>query len=610
MFGGASSKEAATHLFPKNQIIVGRLDTSRPGDDLDLNLPDARVARRHARVSREGEQLFIEDLDSERGTLMGGFELRGQGKIKLVSASPIITGQSTWTVVPSEWLCVVHGRAMVYGPFVGGPICYALHHCGWPIIGELRATNYGAKSSDALELRLQIVGYTDTEVIKIDAIDPMSTIRLGQPKLSLDSGKLATQVVPASAVLRAELGAATRTVYERGVTVLGFWDWPFDASALPTIAAFVLPHNPTVERIVLDAQADLGKIAGVGSFRELLRADRDDNELLALRALYSQLKDGCSIFYEAPNVRSVPHETRTYQSIRLPHRIFRSAASSTGHGTCLDLALLLSACLENIGLCPLVIFSSDSSGTLHVLAGCWLGTTPGGRPVVSGAEEIRDKVASGRLLVIEATGCAAGASAGLGKLSFDEATESAVSQLRDATDLHSVDVAALRPPNGSITPIESPLEPEVRRAYIEAKEFARRKRREVIETTHLLYAVFKVNGSMTKRLLEAADSKVEDLIEDLDKHVRCLSSSGEPRQTRNLRICQEIACETARQRGADSVQEQDLLWALFRSDRQSSTFLRICGKLGLDLELLRATLRGICPELERSEPVSLDSTRS
>ncbi len=52
------------------EIIIGRSPTC------DIILPDRQVSRRHARIFREGETYFVEDLGSKNGTWVNGVPVR------------------------------------------------------------------------------------------------------------------------------------------------------------------------------------------------------------------------------------------------------------------------------------------------------------------------------------------------------------------------------------------------------------------------------------------------------------------------------------------------------------------------------------------------------
>ncbi len=60
----------------KPQMIIGRLP------DCDIILPDRQVSRRHARIFRQDDTYFIEDLGSKNGTWVNGQPLTGTRRLE------------------------------------------------------------------------------------------------------------------------------------------------------------------------------------------------------------------------------------------------------------------------------------------------------------------------------------------------------------------------------------------------------------------------------------------------------------------------------------------------------------------------------------------------
>ncbi len=62
--------------FSKNEVLIGRADpVSRVFPDVDLTPHgghEAGVSRRHCRIFRQGDQFFVEDLQSTNGTRLNG----------------------------------------------------------------------------------------------------------------------------------------------------------------------------------------------------------------------------------------------------------------------------------------------------------------------------------------------------------------------------------------------------------------------------------------------------------------------------------------------------------------------------------------------------------
>ncbi len=84
----------------KGQVVVGRSDESE-AVDLDLE-PDRKVSRRHGRIWAEGRQYWIEDLESARGTLVSGVEIKGRGPRPLEAGDTVRMGETTLRLVIPE----------------------------------------------------------------------------------------------------------------------------------------------------------------------------------------------------------------------------------------------------------------------------------------------------------------------------------------------------------------------------------------------------------------------------------------------------------------------------------------------------------------------------
>ncbi len=58
------------------EVLIGR------SPECDIILPDRQVSRRHARVFREGEDYYVEDLGSKNGTWVNGQPVHGPVRLK------------------------------------------------------------------------------------------------------------------------------------------------------------------------------------------------------------------------------------------------------------------------------------------------------------------------------------------------------------------------------------------------------------------------------------------------------------------------------------------------------------------------------------------------
>jgi adenylate cyclase len=77
----------------EKEVVFGRSEEKLP-IILDLS-PDQRVSRMHGRIWEEEGLFWIEDLNSSRGTLLNGVEIKGRGRQQLRASDAIVAGQTT-----------------------------------------------------------------------------------------------------------------------------------------------------------------------------------------------------------------------------------------------------------------------------------------------------------------------------------------------------------------------------------------------------------------------------------------------------------------------------------------------------------------------------------
>jgi adenylate cyclase len=85
---------------PETEVFFGRAEGNWPVV-LDLS-PDPRVSRLHGRIWEEEGLCWIEDLNSSRGTLLNGVEIKGHGKQRFGPADSVVAGQTTIRVETGE----------------------------------------------------------------------------------------------------------------------------------------------------------------------------------------------------------------------------------------------------------------------------------------------------------------------------------------------------------------------------------------------------------------------------------------------------------------------------------------------------------------------------
>jgi hypothetical protein len=133
------------------------------------------------------------------------------------------------------------------------------------------------------------------------------------------------------------------------------------------LPSFVLPRDPTVAKIIDRAQRYLMAIAddpnaGFDGYQSVDETAATFEERygpvdLQVRAIWSALLHDYQLFYVNPP----PSYSPSNQRLRTPSDIIRG-----NRGTCIDLALLLSACLEYVDIYPVVFLLEG-----HAFPGYW-----------------------------------------------------------------------------------------------------------------------------------------------------------------------------------------------------------------------------------------------
>lgn len=93
--GRSTGKQFSLH---EDEAQIGRWDADGgvfPDVDLDADDPEAKVSRRHARITRRGDEYFVEDLGSTNGTFVNrGRRLLPGDRQALRDGDEIIVGKT------------------------------------------------------------------------------------------------------------------------------------------------------------------------------------------------------------------------------------------------------------------------------------------------------------------------------------------------------------------------------------------------------------------------------------------------------------------------------------------------------------------------------------
>lgn len=171
------------------------------------------------------------------------------------------------------------------------------------------------------------------------------------------------------------------------IAVLAYDEWGGLSGIPEMLSAFVMPNHPAVEKVLTEASSILGQWSGDGSLSGYQSKDKQRVALTAA-AIYTALQRNAIHYINPP-----ASFEDSGQKIRTPDRILENKL-----GTCLDLAVLTAACIEQAGLNSLISFVTG-----HAFAGVWLDDECFPDCATDDVLRLRKRVELGEVCVFETT---------------------------------------------------------------------------------------------------------------------------------------------------------------------------------------------------------------
>lgn len=269
---------------------------------------------------------------------------------------------------------------------------YAMQQNDVPLVDGVTLRNVSTANLQHVLLRLTI----DPPVAEpteraIDLLPAGQAIEVRDIRPALRRDALLQQAEAEAGSVTVEVRAAAETLgrVRVPIRVLAFNEWdatsPFPALA----AAFVMPNDPAVARLLESAGKRLA-LDRPGSSGLTGYQQQDPRAVLqTVAAIYGAIVEE-GIGYCVPPASF----ERTGQKVRTPTQILE-----TRLGTCLDLAFLFAACCEQAGLNPVVFFLRE-----HAFAGAWVVPRKLREAVSSDAAELRKRIDLHEIVAVELTG--------------------------------------------------------------------------------------------------------------------------------------------------------------------------------------------------------------
>lgn len=272
-------------------------------------------------------------------------------------------------------------------------ISFATHQNAVPVLRDLRLINLGG---EALEDVVAAIA-ADPPVFepmqwRVDRIAAGGEAHITKRDLRLNAGLLLqlNEAIRATVTLRATAGGqggAHSAERDLPVELLARNEWGGAAAMPELLAAFILPNDPAVGKLVKAASDVLRRSSrpdGVEGYQSKSRTRV--HELAS--AIWSAVASLRLTYAEPPT----SFEWQG-QKVRSPSQILE-----TGLGTCLDTALMFAAVLEQAGLYPVIVITRG-----HAFAGVWLQPQEFATLLVDDAASLRKRVALQELVLFETT---------------------------------------------------------------------------------------------------------------------------------------------------------------------------------------------------------------
>jgi very-short-patch-repair endonuclease len=269
-----------------------------------------------------------------------------------------------------------------------------LNYASWqnsvPLITSLEIANLGAETLTGLVLEFDAQpAFARQCQWKFDRLAPGSTLPVNNRDLELDPDYLAGLNESERAIIRFRLlrGPTVITEFSSELRVLARQEWGGYPAMAELLAAFVLPNDPAIPKLLRSAASVLQDHGHPPAFDGY--QSRDPARAIMLTASVWSAMSGLELIYANP---PASFETAG-QKTRLPAEVLETRLA-----TCLDSTLLFAATLEAVGLHPVILLTKG-----HCFAGVWITPRTFGQIVEKDPLEVRKALQSRELLLFETT---------------------------------------------------------------------------------------------------------------------------------------------------------------------------------------------------------------
>ena len=266
---------------------------------------------------------------------------------------------------------------------------FASYQCSYALIRDLRVENiHDHQHWEDLTLKLESdLSFFQEKSWLLDRIPPQGLVSVKDRDVRINGKFLLdlSEATRGTIVFRVEKDGIVLAELAKSLELLAYNEWG-GADFMPELlAAFCMPNDPAVDKIIHSASEILRRAGKSGSIDGYKSKSRERVWEIA-SAIYSAIVN-LGLTYTIP-----PQSfEKNGQKIRLPGQIVKNKVA-----TCLDTALLFASAFEQAGLYPVIALPEG-----HALAGVWLQPEKFSSIVMEEAEDIRKRIALKELLLVE-----------------------------------------------------------------------------------------------------------------------------------------------------------------------------------------------------------------
>lgn len=276
-------------------------------------------------------------------------------------------------------------------------INFAMQQNYVPIIRNIIITNEQDKPLNNLTVKVNFEPEFAKEfTYNIECIEAGKTMEISPVCISLSTSFLfsLTEKMIGSVIVSVYSEEIKLYEYRENVELLTYDQWTGLGFMPEFIAAFVTPNHPVINDIIKIGAKYLAQWGKQPLFTGY-QTNNPNNVKLQMAAIYAALMESQIVYNNPPAGYEI-----VGQRVRMPHKVMEAK-----EGTCLDLSVLYSACLEAVGLNPLIMFIKG-----HAFVGCHLEQETFADVAEDDLASIEKRIVKGseELLLVECTDFVAG----------------------------------------------------------------------------------------------------------------------------------------------------------------------------------------------------------